>query len=116
MKTEHKIILYRTLINAIQSMQDCSHTLRKELTPHKYACAMRGMVRGIGFTMQELAVCFGHDPDKMHGSVIWVYLLICRDRKADHIDMSIGTALGNAKTSYKNAQEQKVSEDALCTI
>ena len=115
MKTEHKIILYRTLINAIQSMQDCSHTLRNELTPHKYVDQVKGMVRGIGLTIQELAVCLGEDADKLHGSVAWVHILIMRDFEREHIDMSIGTALGNAKTSYKEAQEESSTEAELCT-
>lgn len=115
MKAEHKIILYRSLINAIQSLQDCAQFIGKDLSDQRYVDQVKGMVRGIGFTIQELAVSLGEDADKLHGSVAWVYILIMRDFEREHIDMSIGTALGNAKTSYKKAQEESSTEAELCT-
>jgi hypothetical protein len=117
MKTEHKIILYRTSVNAIQELKDTANALREELMKKegRYSNTVRGMVRGIHLTIQNLAVGMGHNEDEMHGAVIWSYLLLVREFEPEHIDEAIDTALVNHKRFYKEAQEETPTEEELCT-
>lgn len=116
MNTGNKIILYRTLINAIQDLKVTADALRETLMKENmYSVTVRGMVRGLHITMQSLAVSLGHDKDKMHGSVAWSYFLLVREFEPEHIDEAIDRALENAKKFYEEAQEETPTEEELCT-
>ena len=118
MKTTHKIILYRTSVNAIQELKDTANALREVLMKKEgmYSATLRGMVRGIHLTIQNLAVGMGHNEDGMHGAVIWSYLLLVRDFEPEHIDESIDKALENHKRFYREAlEEESTKEEELCT-
>lgn len=114
MKTTHKIILYRTLINAIQDLKDTASALREELIrENMYSVTVRGMVRGLHISIQSLAVSMGQPENQMHGSVAWSYLLLVREFEPEHIDEAIDRALVNAKKFYEEAQEESPTKEEL---
>ena len=108
MKAEHQLILYRTLINAIEQTLLCLDAMEGALGEDYYCNHARGMVRGITVSIQVLATEFGQNENELHGSVAWAYILLMRDFDRKDIDDSIKKALENARNKLGTIKQEAV--------
>ena len=93
--SENKILIIRFIINAIKDTQLTLDNL-EYLSDEKYSDVARGIVRGLGASIQRVTEQFdGHPEDKLHGYCAWATFIIMRDFERKHIDESIAKALKN---------------------
>ena len=99
MTTKLKIIKF--IINAIKDTQLTLDNL-EYLSDEKYTDVARGIVRGLGASIQRVAEQFvGHPEDKLHGCCAWATFIIMRDFERKHIDESIAKALAHFEEKAK---------------
>ncbi len=110
MNTGNQIILYRTLINAIEQTLLCLDAIEGALGEDQYCNHARGMVRGISVSIQALATEFGQNENELHGSLAWAYILLMRDFDRKDIDDSIKKASENARSKLVSLSEEHEME------
>lgn len=104
--SDNKILIIKFIINAIKDTQ-LTLDMNLDLNDEKYTDVARGMVRGLGASIQRVAEQFdGHPEDKLHGYCGWAMFIIMRDFERKHIDESIAKALKNFE--YKLYVEQGI--------